>query len=246
MSETPTFYQPHHILLLKPHYSITKMANWEQLNFQNRNSPLIEQLIFIHDHIISILILIMALVSYMIILFITNKRTTHLIENHELEILWTFIPGATLILIAFPSLRILYIREENEKCPISIKVIGHQWYWTYEYSNFKEIEFDSFIIPTEKNIFRLLETDNNLWLPNKTFSNVFISSSDVLHSWTVPSIRIKIDASPGRLNAISLFCYKPGIFFGQCSEICGTNHRFIPISLLVSNNFLFKKWLITL
>jgi len=219
------------------------MANWEQLNFQDRNNPLIEQLIFLHDHIIRILILIIIPVTYIIILFIRTKKTIIFQENHELEILWTILPGLILILIAFPSLRLLYITEENESNPISIKVMGHQWYWSYEYSNFFNLEFDSFMTPTRKKIFRLLETDNAIWLPIKSFATLFISSTDVLHSWTIPALGLKIDASPGRLNSTSLFNYKPGLYFGQCSEICGTNHSFIPISLNISNNILFKNWI---
>lgn len=219
------------------------MANWEQLNFQDRNNPLIEQLIFLHDHIIRILILIITPVTYIIILFLKTKKTITFKENHELEIVWTILPGLTLILIALPSLRLLYITEETEKAAFSLKIMGHQWYWSYEYSNFSEIEFDSFISPSNKTNFRLLETDNTIFLPKNSYSNLFISSTDVLHSWAIPALRIKIDARPGRLNSISIFNYKPGIFFGQCSEICGANHRFIPISLNICNNPIFKKWI---
>lgn len=219
------------------------MANWEQLNFQNRNNPVIEQLIFLHDHIIRILILIITLVIYIIIILITAKKNIVVKENHNLEILWTFLPGVILLLIAFPSLRLLYITEESENPTLTIKILGHQWYWSYEYSNFYELEFDSFIKPSSDINLRLLETDNAIFIPFNSFITLFISSSDVLHSWTIPALGVKVDASPGRLNNISLFTYKPGLYFGQCSEICGTNHRFIPIILFISNHAIFKNWI---
>lgn len=223
------------------------MATWEQLNFQNRSSPIIEQLIFLHDYIIIILIIIITLVIYIIINFkknlLTNKSRK---DRHELEVIWTFIPGVVLILIAFPSLRLLYIREERKEKNIAIKTIGHQWYWSYEYRDFNNTEFDSFILPEDNNNqFRLLDVDNHTMLPEKTPIQLFVSSADVLHSWTIPRLGVKADATPGRLNTITLFRLKPGIFFGQCSEICGTNHRFIPIVLNIQPINFFKKWINT-
>jgi cytochrome c oxidase subunit 2 len=222
------------------------MANWEQLNFQNRYSPLIEQFIFLHDHIISILTIIIVIVTYAIFIFIASNisiKTQN--ENHELEILWTFLPGLILILIAFPSLRLLYLSEERENSPITIKTIGHQWYWSYEYRDFKNLEFDSFIERNPKiSLFRLLETDNKTVLPTKTPIQIFISSTDVLHAWTIPALGVKADSVPGRLNTINLISLKPGLFFGQCSEICGTNHRFIPIILDARPLSFFKSWII--
>lgn len=221
------------------------MATWEQLNFQNRSSPIIEQFIFLHDHIIRILTLIITVVFYMRAKFImTKKINIKIAENHELEVVWTFLPGVVLVLIALPSLRLLYTSEEIEESLISIKTIGHQWYWSYEYSNFKELEFDSFIVPLErKNNYRLLETDNQVILPEKTFSQIFISSTDVLHSWTIPSMGVKADSSPGRLNMINIYPRKPGTYYGQCSEICGANHSFMPITLNITNFNQFKRWI---
>jgi len=127
------------------------MANWEQINFQDRISPLIEQLIFLHDHILSILILIITIVSYVIISLICTKSTLKSQkENHQLEVLWTFLPGLVLILIAFPSLRLLYLSEELQRNPIILKTLGHQWYWSYEYENIQNLSFDSFITSDTK------------------------------------------------------------------------------------------------
>ncbi len=160
--------------------------------------------------------------------------------------MWTFLPGLVLILIAFPSLRLLYITEENKEHSINLKTIGHQWYWSYEYSDFKNLEFDRFMLPLENiNQFRLLDVDNHTVLPEKTPIQVFISSRDVLHSWTIPNIGIKSDSTPGRLNIVNLFNIKPGLFYGQCSEICGTNHRFIPIVVDVRPISSFKSWIIS-
>jgi len=221
------------------------MATWEQLNFQNRLSPIIEQFIFLHDHIISILILIMRIVTYRMLNSVNNSIT--LIaqkENHSLEVLWTFLPGVILILIAFPSLRLLYMSEESERMPITIKTIGHQWYWSYEYRDFNNIEFDCFMKPIEDiNRFRLLDTDNSTVIPNKTPVQIFISSTDVLHAWTVPALGVKADSTPGRLNITNLISLKSGIYYGQCSEICGTNHSFIPIVLDVRPLENFKNWI---
>lgn len=230
------------------------MANWEQLNFQDGLSPLIEQLYFLHDHIIRILVLITIVVLYIIAYFFLQKKISVTNpHNHGLEIIWTLLPALTLLMIAFPSLRLLYIREEHLTSPLRVKTLGHQWYWSYEYSNFKERDFDSFI-KTENYIWRLLETDNFLTLPIKNFIQIFISSTDVLHSWTVPSLGVKADSSPGRLNIINFLSNKRGRFYGQCSEICGANHRFIPISLLMVpfNDFIqrikisLKSWCIKL
>jgi len=224
------------------------MANWEQLNFQDRYSPLMEQFIFLHDHIISILTIIISIVSYTIIkFFFTRNIRLHQPENHDLEILWTFMPGIILILIAFPSLRLLYLSEEIRNNAISVKVIGHQWYWSYEYRDMKNIDFDSFIKTQFINGgFRLLDVDNKTNLPTKTPIQLLTSSTDVLHAWTIPALGIKADSTPGRLNVIYTKPLKSGLFYGQCSEICGTNHRFIPITLNILTLSQFKRWLKTL
>jgi cytochrome c oxidase subunit 2 len=221
------------------------MATWEQINFQNSSSPVIEQFIFLHDYIIIILTLIFVIVLYVLVIFkINDFSKIKSSDNHELEVLWTFLPGIVLILIALPSLRLLYITEEIKENRINIKTIGHQWYWSYEYSDFKTLEFDRFILPLE-NIkqFRLLDVDNHTTLPEKTPLQLFVSSSDVLHSWTIPNLGIKTDCAPGRLNVVNFFRTKPGIFFGQCSEICGTNHSFIPIVLDIRPIYSFKTWI---
>nr|YP_009000427.1 cytochrome c oxidase subunit II [Otobius megnini]AHF21628.1 cytochrome oxidase c subunit 2 [Otobius megnini]UYB78407.1 cytochrome c oxidase subunit II [Otobius megnini] len=220
------------------------MMTWANISFPNSNSPVMEQLIFFHDHSMMIIILITSITLYMILNIILNTFSYRfMMEGQEIETLWTIIPALILIYIALPSLRLLYLMEESFFPSISTKIIGHQWYWSYEYPDFN-VEFDSFMIPSEEllnNNFRLLEVDNRFILPYNTNIRMMISSNDVIHSWTVPSLGLKMDAVPGRLNQISSFANRPGIFFGQCSEICGANHSFMPISLEICSlqNFLF-------
>lgn len=207
------------------------MATWSNLNFQNSASPLIEQIIFFHDHILIILIIITIIVSYIILRLFFNKYINRfLIERQIIELIWTILPAITLIFIALPSLRLLYLLDELNNPLITLKSIGHQWYWSYEYSDFNNIEFDSYITQfDEKNNFRLLDVDNRIILPINNQIRILITATDVIHSWTIPSLGVKVDANPGRLNQTSFFINRPGIFFGQCSEICGANHSFIPI-----------------
>lgn len=209
------------------------MITWSNLNFQNRASPLIEQIIFFHDHTLIILIIITILVGYIILRLFFNKfNNRFLSENQLIELIWTIIPAITLIFIALPSLKLLYLLDELNNPLITLKTIGHQWYWRYEYSDFKNIEFDSYIIQLENNQnFRLLDTDNRVIIPINNQIRILITASDVIHSWTIPSLGVKVDANPGRLNQTRFFINNPGLFFGQCSEICGTNHRFIPITI---------------
>ena len=223
------------------------MATWGNVSLLDRNSPLIEQLNFFHDHTLLILLLITILVGYIIIsLFFNNFTNRFLLSGQNIEIIWTILPAVILLFIAFPSLRLLYLLDEINKPSITIKAIGHQWYWSYEYSDFKNIEFDSYIIPSNElnnNGFRLLDVDNRIVLPINSHIRVIVSAIDVLHSWTIPSLGVKIDATPGRLNQTNLYINRSGLFFGQCSEICGVNHRFIPIVIesIPSKNFI--KWI---
>lgn len=209
------------------------MSLWGQLGFQDAASPLIEELIFFHDHAIIILIIIVRLVGYAAFALITNKFSCRsLVEGQEIETIWTIIPAVILIFLALPSLRLLYLLDEVGDCSLTVKSIGHQWYWSYEYSDFLSVDFDSYIIPTNElnsGDFRLLEVDHRVVLPTHTDIRVLITSADVIHSWTVPSLGVKADAIPGRLNQLSFFIKHPGVFYGQCSEICGANHSFMPI-----------------
>nr|AIW64951.1 cytochrome c oxidase subunit II [Cyana sp. MT-2014] len=220
------------------------MATWSNLNLQNSTSPLMEQIIFFHDHTLIILIMITILVGYLMISLLFNKYINRfLLENQMIELIWTILPAITLIFIALPSLRLLYLLDELNNPLITLKSIGHQWYWSYEYSDFKNIEFNSYIIyqkDFEPFNFRLLDVDNRIILPMNNQIRIMVTSTDVIHSWTIPSLGVKVDANPGRLNQTSFFINRPGIFYGQCSEICGANHSFMPIVIesISINNFI--------
>nr|QIV24824.1 cytochrome c oxidase subunit II [Archetypus frenchi] len=224
------------------------MATWKTLLLQDSASPLMEQLSFFHDHTLMILVIITALVGQMLASMFFNKFShRYLLEGQLIEVIWTILPAVTLIFIALPSLRLLYILDEVNMPSITIKTIGHQWYWSYEYSDFKNIEFDSYMIPVNEMKpfnFRLLDVDNRVVVPLGLQVRMLVTAADVIHSWTVPALGIKIDATPGRLNQTSFTTSRPGLFYGQCSEICGANHSFMPIVIESISPSYFVKWII--
>nr|YP_010271030.1 cytochrome c oxidase subunit II [Scarites subterraneus]UJY97975.1 cytochrome c oxidase subunit 2 [Scarites subterraneus] len=223
------------------------MATWSNLNLQDSASPLMEQLTFFHDHTLMILTMITMLVGYVMLTLTYNKNINrYLLEGQLIEVVWTILPAITLIFIALPSLRLLYLLDEINNPLVTLKSIGHQWYWSYEYSDFGKTEFDSYMIPTNElknSDFRLLDVDNRVILPFNTQIRVLVTATDVIHSWTVPSLGVKIDATPGRLNQTSFFMNRPGLFFGQCSEICGANHSFMPIAIESVPTNVFVDWM---
>lgn len=225
------------------------MATWSNLNLQDRASPLIEQLIFFHDHTLLILVIITVIVSYIIAILFFNKYINRfLLHGQIIEIIWTILPAIILIFIALPSIRILYLLDEVNNPAITLKAIGHQWYWKYEYSDFANIEFDSYIIRTNElndYNFRLLEVDNRVVLPINSQIRIIVTAADVIHSWTIPALGVKIDGTPGRLNQSNFYINRPGLYFGQCSEICGANHRFIPIIIERISTEYFIKWILS-
>nr|ALO70648.1 cytochrome c oxidase subunit 2 [Lathrobium brunnipes] len=208
---------------------------------------MMEQLLFFHDYSMLILFMITMLVGYLMGSTLTNKfNYRYLLEGQEIELIWTFIPAIILIFIALPSLRLLYMLDEIMNPLISLKTIGHQWYWSYEYSDFSSIEFDSYmmsITDLPNHGFRLLDVDNRIAIPYKSQVRLMVTAADVLHSWTIPSLSVKIDATPGRLNQTTFYLNRAGIFFGQCSEICGANHSFMPIVLESIAPKFFIKWI---
>jgi len=206
------------------------MPIWSKLSFQNRNSPSIEHLEFFHDHSIIIITRVTSIVLYLMISSpITKLFNRNMLEAQEIELFWTTIPTFILIFIAIPSLKTLYVIEENIIPIITIKIIGLQWYWIYEYSEIENYKFNSII--TKNKLINLTETSNHLVLPIKTPTQLIITSKDVIHSWAIPRARIKIDAIPGRINITNIIVNRPTIRVGQCSEICGAGHSFIPITL---------------
>lgn len=192
-----------------------------------------------------IIIIIIIIVGYVLVNSCVNTfYNLKLFQGQELERIWTVIPAVFLLFIAFPSLRLLYLIEERDDFDITIKVIGHQWYWSYEYKDLGFKSFDSYILSDDKRIFRLLDVDNSLVIPYNTNIRIVISRIDVIHSWTIPSVGVKVDAIPGRLNQLLLIFNRIGLYIGQCSEICGANHRFIPILIIIVPRMEFlMKWI---
>lgn len=204
------------------------MPIWTALSFQDSISPSIEHILFFHDHAIIILTLITILTIYLVAsLIIRKKYNKYTIEGQEIETIWTILPAFMLIFIALPSLKTLYLIEDTKTPSVSIKTTGHQWYWSYEYTSLIRTETDNFM--ENSNTLRLIKTRELLHLPVNVLIRSLITSADVIHSWTIPSIGTKVDALPGRLNQIFLFSKRLGLYTGQCSEICGINHSFIPI-----------------
>jgi cytochrome c oxidase subunit 2 len=211
------------------------MIVWGQLNLQEGIRVTIELLNYFHDYMIVILILIMTFVTYMFgYVSVRPYIDKYTVDSHVLETVWTVVPMFILLFMAFPSLYLLYLIEEVSKPSLSVKVVGHQWYWEYQYSNsWFNHSFDSYIVQELRDapLFYNLDVDNRLVLP--TLANILflITSADVLHSWTVPTLGIKVDACPGRLNYLTAKTIYSGVYYGQCREICGSNHSFMPIVL---------------
>nr|QOU09772.1 cytochrome c oxidase subunit II [Grammomys macmillani] len=217
-----------------------------QLGLQDAASPNMEELMNFHDHTLMVVFLISSLVLYIIVLMLTTELIqTNTMNAQGVETIWTIMPAMILILIALPSLRILYMMDEINYPTLTIKVTGHQWFWSYEYTDYEELEFDSYMIPTnelEPGELRLLEVDSRVVLPIELTIRVLVTSEDVLHSWTIPSLGLKVDAIPGRLNQITISCNRPGVYYGQCSEICGSNHSFMPIVIEMVPLIYFEDW----
>jgi cytochrome c oxidase subunit 2 len=224
---------------------------WQCL-FQDPATPIMEGIINLHHDLVVIQIVIGVMVTWMLVrcvmLYTGNPTPTNTTHGETIEIVWTIIPSVILMFLGIPSFTLLYAMEEVVDPALTLKVIGRQWYWTYEYSDYKSgdsdsIQFDSYMVPTdelEPGGLRLLEVDNSVVLPVKTHVRVLVTSSDVLHCWSLPSAGVKMDCVPGRLNQVSLFLNREGTFYGQCSELCGVNHGFMPIAVkgVSSNDFI--------
>ena len=248
-------------------------ANDWQLGFQLPATSIMEGIISFHDDLMVFLTFILVAVVYILAVCLyffarTKKNNTAIRFTHAstLEVIWTIIPALILIIIAIPSFSLLYSMDEIIEPIFTIKVLGHQWYWSYELIESESLQallspftsgtaetmsfitsagesFDSYMIPEDElytrddllSQIRLLTVDNHLFIPTEMPTRILVSSADVLHSWAVPSLGVKIDACPGRLNQTSLFIKHEGIFYGQCSEICGVNHGFMPIGIYSSD-----------
>ena len=234
-------------------YTFLDIINDKQINFQDPATPIMEGIINFHNEIMFFIVMIVIFVLWVlgrcIYLFKNNTNINNVVHGTILEIIWTITPAIILLIIAIPSFALLYSMDEIIDPTFTLKVIGHQWYWNYEYSdnieNTCNFNFDSYMLQEEDlslGNFRLLEVDNRVVLPINTHIRVLITAGDVLHSWAIPSLGIKLDACPGRLNQTSLFIKREGVFFGQCSEICGVNHGFMPIVIEAVSLSKFITW----
>jgi cytochrome c oxidase subunit 2 len=228
-----------------------------QIGFQDPASPVMEGIIDLHHDIMGIMVFILFFVVWMLLAavyyFEASKNPTPSTFTHGavIEVAWTVTPSLILVAIAIPSFALLYGMDELNDPALTIKIIGNQWYWSYEYSDYSEtddgsIVFDSYMIPEddlELGQLRLLEVDNRIVLPVNTYIRGIITSTDVLHSFAVPSLGVKCDAVPGRLNQINMFIDREGIFYGQCSELCGANHGFMPIVVEAVKADEYTAWL---
>nr|AEQ28335.1 cytochrome oxidase subunit II [Toxostoma guttatum] len=221
------------------------MANHSQLGFQDASSPIMEELMQFHDHALMVALAICSLVLYLLATMLTGKLSSSSVDAQVIELVWTILPAVVLIMLALPSLRILYMMDEINEPNLTLKAIGHQWYWTYEYTDLKELTFDSYMVPTSelpRGHFRLLEVDHRVVVPTESKIRVIVTADDVLHSWAVPSLGVKTDAIPGRLNQTAFLAPRPGVYYGQCSEICGANHSFMPIVVESTPLANFESW----
>ena len=214
-----------------------------QTGFQDPATPIAQGIQDLHNDICFFMVVILIFVMWMLgrtlwhFHWTKNPVPSKIIHGTVIEVAWTVTPSLILMIIAVPSFALLYSMDEIVDPSITLKAIGHQWYWTYELSDYSEndensIVFDSYMVPEDDltlGQLRLLEVDNRVVLPIQTHVRVLVTAADVLHSWAVPSLGVKCDAVPGRLNQTSIFLQRPGVFYGQCSEICGVNHGFMPI-----------------
>lgn len=230
-----------------------------QIGTQDPATPSMEGMIYFHNYLVLVMIFIATIVIWLLIKIVLNfnhvSNSVPQIFSHSsvLEIIWTVIPALILIAVAIPSFALLYSLDELVDPVVTLKVVGHQWYWSYEYSDYvpvdgqiETINFDSYMVSTDnlvKGSFRLLEVDNRVVLPVNTHIRLLITAADVLHCWAIPSFGIKVDACPGRLSQASLFIKREGVYYGQCSEICGVNHGFMPIVVKGVSVDKFTTWI---
>ena len=228
-----------------------KQATDWQLSFQNPATDLMGSVVGLHNIILIVMSLITVFVLFLLFYVsfrfsakrnpIPSTRT----HNTVVEVLWTAIPIVILVVLAIPSFKLLYQQEKSENYDMTVKVIGHQWYWEYEYPDHGDFYFESYMIQDEdlkEGDLRLLTVDNPLVIPANKNVQILITAGDVLHSWAVPSMGLKTDAVPGRLNETWVNVKEPGIYRGQCSEICGSGHGFMPVVVKVLPEREFMAW----
>jgi cytochrome c oxidase subunit II len=222
-----------------------------QLDLQPAASPVMERLVSLHDLLMWIItlisILVLGLLVYACLRYRASRNTSPSRRTHHtlLEITWTALPVLILVVIAIPSFKLLYFMDRVQEPEMTIKAVGHQWYWSYEYPDDGEFTFDAYMVPDDElqeGQLRLLTTDNAVVLPVETDIRVLITATDVLHSWAVPAFGVKTDAVPGRINETWVRIEEPGMYYGQCSELCGDFHAFMPIMVRAVSKEEFEAW----
>jgi cytochrome c oxidase subunit II len=222
-----------------------------QLNFQPAASPVMERVESLHDLLLWIITLIsifvLALLVYACLRFRASRNASPSRRTHNtlLEIAWTAVPVLILVVIAIPSFKLLYFMDRIPEPDMTLKAVGHQWYWSYEYPDNGNFTFDAYMVADgdlQEGQLRLLTTDNAVVLPVDTDIRVLVAATDVIHSWAVPAFGVKTDAVPGRINETWVRIEQPGMYYGQCSELCGDYHGFMPIMVRAVGKQEFEAW----
>lgn len=222
------------------------MPRWLVLGFQDRGSMGMGELSCLHDHVITIMFRVIIFITYIILYMLINTMYyKFLSEGTFIETIWSMIPAFLLIILVLPSMKVLYMIEDIKSPVFTFKIVAHQWYWSYIVPLFKNFsfslnsgsfsffEFDSIIDEESSVIPRLLTCSSDFYLPVNSTSRLLITSTDVIHAFALPTLGLKVDALPGRINQLFTNPSRVGLYYGQCSEICGSNHSFMPISLKV-------------
>ena len=201
------------------------------MSLQDALRVTIEQIVYFHDYLIIVIIIIIRIVGYFMVFVLTTKTyARRIVADHLVERVWTILPIVVLIFLVYPSIYLLYLIDESRvEFLCTLKVIGHQWYWRYKIDGLFTLELDSYI--DAEAVVRLIDVDNRVVIPVQEHIRALITSADVLHSWALPALGVKIDAIPGRLNQFVFIVMIHSVIHGQCREICGVNHSFIPIVL---------------
>lgn len=230
--------------------SFAEQVNWG-LGFQEAATTSAERLADFHDKLLIIITAIVAVVFVLLAIVVVrfnkkaNPTPSMVTHNVKLEIIWTLIPVVILAYIAVPSFSVLYKNDRIAEPEMTLKIIGYQWYWGYEYPDHGNIAFDSRMIPDDEigeGQKRLLSTDNVVYLPVDTDIAILVTANDVIHSWTIPAFKVKMDAIPGRVNETWFRITKPGTYYGRCSEICGKDHAYMPIEVRAVSKEEFNAW----
>ena len=240
------------LLALLPSLAWATPQPW-QMGQQEPATSIMERLHSFHDLLLwiitAIVIFVFVLLVYACWRFSESRNPVPSRRSHHtmLEIVWTAVPVLILVIIAIPSFKLLYYMDVQPETELTIKATGHQWYWNYTYPDNGNFTFDAYMIPDsdlQEGQLRLLETDNRLVVPVGTNVRIQTTAADVLHSWAVPQFGVKVDAVPGRLNQLWINVQEPGVYYGQCSELCGVNHGFMPIAVEVKSKEDFDAWVL--